>query len=63
MIGQRIHPPVFGPRNSVVRHLLGETVSEEDSLLDHSEWVIASHTSDFPEVWSSMIHDYVYEGE
>ena len=59
----RIGRDVFGPRASVMRHLLGETVTETDVLTDTSEfgWWPGSYTGIArpPELWVGQIGDFV----
>ena len=53
---------MFGPRNSVVRTLLGEDISLDEFLTDQSELVDSSFFEwhDVPEGWVDQVHDYVH---
>lgn len=56
---------MIGPRNCVVREMLGETVPLEDWLTDQSEFIDGGtlRRQDVPEVWAHLIHDYVHVEE
>lgn len=53
--------PMIGPRNSVVRTLMGEEVPMEDWVTDQSEFVDARfiYFHEMPELWVDRIHDHV----
>lgn len=54
---------VFGPRDSVMRHLRGETVTTEEAITDASEfgWWPGSSigVTRPPELWVDQIGDHV----
>jgi hypothetical protein len=58
---------MIGPRNTVVRTMLGEDVPLEEVLVDESEWVNSDiwlhmpwHESP-PEFWAHLVRDHVAE--
>ncbi|AEL98131.1 hypothetical protein EUREKA_118 [Mycobacterium phage Eureka] len=60
-LGRSLYPGVFGPYDSVVRHLRGEAVGDE-VFQDHSPFVVALNTGDFfHELYHDKIHDCVGE--
>jgi len=57
---------MIGPRDSVVRMMLGEDVSLDELLRDQSEFVDTDSWPWYdspPEFWTDKIHDYVHEGD
>jgi len=51
---------MIGPRYSVVRELMGETVSLEEILTDQSEFIDTDTCTwrDLPELWIDRLHDF-----
>lgn len=58
---------MVGPRNSVVRILLGEHVPLDELLVDESEFIDSDAVRRLPwydrppEFWADKLHDYVGE--
>lgn len=58
---------MIGPRDSVVRTMLGEDVPLEEWLMDLSDFVDSAHwrRGDLanlpPEFWVEKVHEYVFE--
>lgn len=60
---------MIGPRDSVVRMMLGEDVPLDDLLRDQSEfvssdsWLHCKWYESPPEFWAHKVRDFVYEGD
>lgn len=56
---------MIGPRNSIVRTLMGEEVTTEEWVADQSEFVDSRsvYFDELPELWVDKVHDYVDEGD
>lgn len=54
---------MIGPRNSIVRTLMGEEVPLEEWITDQSPFVNSDwlYWHEMPEVWIDQVHDYVAE--
>lgn len=54
---------MIGPRNTVIRTLMGEDVPLEDWLSDSSEFVDSDLMTwrDTPEMWVDRLYEGVYE--
>lgn len=58
---------MIGPRNTSIRHLLGQPVTEAEVLMDFSDYGVWGDAGPLdtrpPEFWAHKIHDAIWEGE
>ena len=58
---------MIGPRNSVIKELLGEYVPLEEMLMDQSEFIDSDEFRWLPwyerppEFWADLVHDFCAE--
>lgn len=52
---------MIGPRNSIIRTLMGEEVPLDEWVRDQSEFVDSTtmYWNDYPELWIDRVHDSV----
>ena len=67
IIDRRGHRHVFGPRDSAIRYLLGQPVTNRDLLTDQSEWGDWGTGGPLehrpPELWADLVHDHTWQGD